>query len=92
MSSDEESQGRNIHFPAQLSEFQRMNMQDDLIKSLISKLTKERREEKAVLRGSRRHRYLATVKKVMDSGWIIQSQVLEKLKRGRKRKLDEQST
>ncbi|TEY79891.1 hypothetical protein BOTCAL_0040g00060 [Botryotinia calthae] len=92
LSSDEELQGRNIDFPTKLPELQRMNMQDNFIKSLIIKLTRERRETKLVLRGSKRHRCLATVKRVMDSGWIIQSQVLDKLKRGRKRKLDEQST
>ncbi|TGO35345.1 hypothetical protein BHYA_0161g00080 [Botrytis hyacinthi] len=92
MSSDDEIGGRSIHFPAKLPELHRMNIQDNFIKSLISKLTKERREKKLVLRGSRRYRYLATVKRVMDSGWDIQSQVLDKLKRGRKRKLDEQST
>ncbi|KAK6603487.1 hypothetical protein H4I96_06255 [Botrytis cinerea] len=90
-SLDDELQGRNFHFPAKLPEFQRMNMQDDFIKSLIRKLTRERRETKLVLRGSKRHRCLATVRRVMDSGWIIQSQVLGKLKQGRKRKLDEQS-
>ncbi|TGO07973.1 hypothetical protein BTUL_0233g00060 [Botrytis tulipae] len=92
MSSDEGIEGRSIHFPAKLPELHRMNIQDNFIKSLISKLTKERREKKLVLRGSRRYRYLATVKIVMDGGWDIQSQVLDKLKGGRKRKLDEQST
>ncbi|TGO49095.1 hypothetical protein BCON_0221g00060 [Botryotinia convoluta] len=91
MSPDEGLESRSIHFPAKLLEYQRMTMQDNFIKSLISKLTKERREKKLVLRGSRRYRYLATVKRVMDSGWVVHSQVLEKFKRGRKRKLDEQS-
>lgn len=91
MSSDEEFGGRSIRFPAKLPELHRINIQDNFIKSLISKLTRERREKKLVLRGSRRYRYLATVKRVMDNGWDIQSQVLDKLKRGRKRKLDEQS-
>ncbi|KAF7934862.1 uncharacterized protein EAE98_002907 [Botrytis deweyae] len=91
MSSDEEIGGRNIQLPAKLPERHRMNIQDNFIKSLISKLTKERREKKLILRGTRRDRYLDSVKRVMDSGWVIQSQVLDKLKRGRKRKLDEQS-
>ncbi|THV51522.1 hypothetical protein BGAL_0108g00180 [Botrytis galanthina] len=91
MNSNEEIGGHSIHFPAKLPELHRINIQDNFIKSLMSKLTKERREKKMVLRGSRRYRYLATVKRVMDNGWVIQSQVLDKLKRGRKRKLDEQS-
>ncbi|KAF7939080.1 uncharacterized protein EAE97_007161 [Botrytis byssoidea] len=92
VSSDEEIGGRSIHFPAKLPELHRINVQDNFIKSLISKLTKERRERKLVLRGSRRYKYLATMKRVMDNVWDIQSQVLDKLKGGRKRKLDEQST
>ncbi|APA15734.1 predicted protein [Sclerotinia sclerotiorum 1980 UF-70] len=65
------------------SENQKRNIQELFIKSLISKLTKERREAKMKVRNSRRIRYLAAMRKIVRKGWSSRTHA------GRKRKLDE---
>ncbi|CAD6449076.1 d987240e-c4f8-4dc8-b575-b4d47af2371f [Sclerotinia trifoliorum] len=71
---------------------QKRNIQEIFIKSLISKLTKERREAKMKLRTSRRIRYLAAVNKIVRRGWSGRPHVMMGSRLGRKRKLDEQCT
>ncbi|KAF7877337.1 hypothetical protein EAF04_001019 [Stromatinia cepivora] len=89
-STDEGYERRSINTTTTTPEQQRRNMQDMFIKSLISKLTKERREAKMKLRSSRRRRYLAAVKKIVRKGWSTRPQIPMKSQLGRKRKLDEQ--
>ncbi|KAJ8067952.1 hypothetical protein OCU04_003534 [Sclerotinia nivalis] len=89
-STDERYERHSINTTTTTPENQKRNMQEMFIKSLISKLTKERREAKLKLRSSRRSRYLAAVKKIVKKGWSTRPQIPMKSQLGRKRKLDEQ--
>lgn len=64
-----ENDTRGINTTATAIEKHKRDVQDMFIKSLISKLTKERREAKLRLTSSRRSRYLIAVKRIVRKGW-----------------------